>query len=132
MTNRRQERISELLHEELSLLISAELNDTRLDDALVTVTHVTVSPDLHNARVYVQHILPSESSRQVLAALRHAEGFLRHAMAENLNLRVVPELSFTIDESERRASQIDNILDALATQPAAITADISDDDEHAD
>jgi len=113
-------------------LISAELNDTRLDDALVTVTHVIVSPDLHNARVYVQHILPSESSRQVLAALRHAEGFLRHAMAENLNLRVVPELSFTIDESERRASQIDNILDALATQPAAVTAATADDDEHAD
>jgi ribosome-binding factor A len=53
-------------------------------------------------------------------------------MAENLNLRVVPELSFTIDESERRAAQIDNILDALATQPAAVTADIADDDEHAD
>ena len=132
MTNRRQERISELLHEELSLLISAELTDTRLDDALVTVTHVTVSPDLHNALVYVQHVLPSESSRQVLAALRHAEGFLRHALVENLNLRIIPELSFTIDESERRASQIDSILDTLATQPAAVTADIADDDEHAD
>ncbi len=132
MTNRRQERISELLHEELSLLISAELTDTRLDDALVTVTHVTVSADLHNARVYIQHVLPSESSRQVLAALRHADGFLRHALAENLNLRVVPELSFTIDESERRAAQIDSILETLATQPTAVTTATVEDDEHAD
>ncbi len=125
MTSRRQERISELLHEELGLLISAELTDSRLDDALVTVTHVVVSPDLHNARVFVQHALPSESSRQVLAALRHAEGFLRRALAENLNLRVVPELSFAIDDTERRAAQVDTILDTLASQatPATLSRD---------
>ncbi|MGC8782009.1 MAG: 30S ribosome-binding factor RbfA [Anaerolineae bacterium] len=120
MTSYRQQRISELLHQELSLLISAELTDPRLADALVTVTHVTVSPDLHNARVFVDHALPAEANHQVLAALRHAEGFLRHALAENLNLRVVPELSFAIDEVERRARRVDQLLDALAgTRPAA-------------
>ncbi len=119
MTSRRKERISELLHQELSLLVSAELTDPRLEEAMVTVTHVEVSADLHNARVFVEHALPSEKGRHVLAALQHAEGFLRRALAENLNLRVAPELSFAIDETERRARYLDNLLDALAVQEAS-------------
>lgn len=119
MNSRRQERISELLHHELILLIGAELSDPRLDDALVTVTRVVVSADLHNARVEIGHALPHEKSRHVLAALRHAEGYLRHALAENLNLRVVPELTFHVDETERRAQRIDELLDTLSVQPAA-------------
>lgn len=114
MMTHRQQRISELLHQELSLLIAAELADPRLEDALVTVTRVVVSPDLRNARVSIEHALPSESNRQVLAALRHAEGFLRRALAEHLNLRVAPELSFHVDETERRARHVDELLDALA------------------
>jgi ribosome-binding factor A len=131
MTTHRQQRISELLHQELSLLISAELTDPRLDEAMVTVTHVQVSADLHNARVYVEHALPSDRSRQVLAALQHAEGFLRRALAENLNLRVVPELSFTIDETERRARHLDELLDALAAQPATASPAETKTHEHA-
>ncbi len=50
MTSRRQERIAEVLTEELGLLIASELTDPRLDDAMVTVTDVQVSPDLGNAR----------------------------------------------------------------------------------
>ncbi len=52
MTSHRQERISELLHEELGILISAELTDPRLEDAMVSVTSVVVSPDLRSARVF--------------------------------------------------------------------------------
>lgn len=123
MTTHRQQRVSELLHQELSLLIAAELSDPRLADALVTVTHVAVSPDLRNARVSVEHALPLESNRQVLAALKHAESFLRRALAENLNLRVVPELSFHVDETERRARHVDELLDALAAGSATPQAD---------
>jgi phosphoesterase RecJ-like protein len=111
-----------MLHEELGILLSTELTDPRLEDAMVTVTDVTVSEDLHNARVYVEHALPREASGRVLDALRHAEGFLRHALAENLSLRFVPELTFHIDTSTERARHIDILLDAVgrdsAGQPA--------------
>ncbi len=116
MKSRRQERVSEMLREELSILISTELNDPRLEDALVNVTAVHVSPDLRNARVLVEHALPPASSRQVLAALEHAEGYLRQALMENLNLRFVPELHFRIDTTEERARHIDELLDAIAAE----------------
>jgi ribosome-binding factor A len=114
MPSRRQERISEMLREELSILISTELNDPRLEDALVAVTDVTVSPDLHNARVFIEHVLPHESDAQVLSALRHSVTFIRLALIENLNLRAVPELTFQIDRSNERGHHIDELLDSLA------------------
>ena len=121
MTTHRQQRISELLQEELGLLIGAELTDPRLEDAMVTVTHVTVSPDLRNANVYVEHALPSAASRHVLAALHHAESFLRRTLAEHLNLRVVPELTFHVDDTGRRARHIDELLDEIGAQPTGTT-----------
>ncbi len=116
MVSRRQERVAEVLLEELGLLISSELTDPRLADAMVTVTDVQVSPDLANARVYIQHALPDEESRHVLSALQHAAGFLRRSLLENLRLRVVPELHFSVDLTEKRAQYIDEILDRLATE----------------
>ncbi|MGQ9489615.1 MAG: 30S ribosome-binding factor RbfA [Anaerolineae bacterium] len=116
MKSRRQQRVSEMLREELSILISTELNDPRLEDALVNVTAVQVSPDLRNARVLIEHALPPTASRQVLAALEHAEGYLRQALMENLSLRFVPELHFRIDTTEERARHIDELLDAIAAE----------------
>jgi ribosome-binding factor A len=116
MTSRRQERIAEVLSEELGLLIASELTDPRLEDALVTVTDVQVSPDLGNARVFIQHALPPEQTRSVLSALQHSTTFLRRALVENLHLRVVPELHFVVDETEKRAHRIDEILDRIAAE----------------
>lgn len=107
-----------MLREELSILISTELTDPRLEDALVSVTDVRVSPDLRSARVFVAHTLPPASARQILAALRHAESFLRQALLGNLNLRFVPELHFEIDTTEERARRIDQLLDAITVQSA--------------
>ena len=105
-----------MMREELSLLIGAELSDPRLAEAMVGVTDVEVSQDLRNARVYVEHTLPSERSREVLEALRHAEGFLRQAIVENLDLRFVPMLSFHIDETNERGRRIDALLDSIARE----------------
>ena len=132
MTSRRQERIAEVLLEELALLISSELTDPRLDDALVTVTDVQVSPDLGNARVYIQHVLPDTESRHVLSALQHSTTFLRHALVENLHLRVVPELHFLVDTTEKRAQHVDELLDRIAAERATQGAAAPEQGDHAD
>jgi len=120
-SSRRQQRVSELLHEELSILISTALTDPRLADAMINVTDVVVSPDLRNARVYIEHVLPASVSRQVLELLDRAQSFLRQALVENLNLRYVPELTFQVDSSGARGQRIDEILDSLAASAAKET-----------
>jgi ribosome-binding factor A len=128
MTSRRQERVAEALLEELGLLISSELTDPRLEDAMVTVTDVQVSPDLGNARVYVRHALADSQSRHVLSALQHSASFLRRALTENLYLRVVPELHFAVDTTEKRAHHVDEILDLLAKEREHARPDRGSDD----
>src|SRR5512142_2394976 len=117
MVNHRPQHIAKLLQEELNLLIGAELTDPRLDDAMVNVTRVVMSPDLRSARVYVEHSLPATGSRQVLAALAHAESFLRASLLENVSLRYVPHLTFQVDTTEQRARRIDELLDQLEEMP---------------
>ena len=119
------------MQEELGLLIGAELTDPRLADALVTVTDVRVSPDLRNARVSVAHDLPDGKTREVLAALHHAESFLRHQLALNLALRFVQELTFHVDKTDVYAQRVDQILDRITqehhdTNPATPAADGAD------
>jgi ribosome-binding factor A len=118
-----------MMREELGLLIGAELTDPRLADAMVSVTDVKVSQDLRNARVYVEHHLGPARSGEVLGALRHAETYLRHALAENLDLRFVPMLSFHIDSSNERGRRIDALLDALGTDAAEPTSQPVEKDE---
>ncbi len=116
MPTRRQERVSEVMREELSILIGAELTDPRLADAMVSVTDVEVSQDLRNARVYVEHVLDSGQSGEVLKALRRAESYLRQALVENLELRFVPMLTFHIDDANQRGRRIDALLDTIAEE----------------
>jgi ribosome-binding factor A len=117
-----------MMREELSLLIGAELTDPRLAEAMVSVTEVKVGQDLRNARVYVEHVLPSAQSDEVLEALRHAESYLRQALVENLDLRFVPMLSFHVDDTNARGRRIDALLDTIAGEtvqasPAPIAKD---------
>ena len=131
-SSRRQQRVSELLHEELSILVSSALTDPRLADAMINVTDVVVSSDLRNARVYIEHVLPASASRQVLELLNRAQSFLRQALVENLNLRYVPELTFQVDRSGARSQRVDEILDNLATSAPGVSHERDTDIDAAD
>ena len=118
MTTRRQQRIADLLFEELGIWFSTKLTDELLADAMLTVTAVEVSPDLRNARVFIEHALPQSESGKVLATLHRASGFLRRSLLENLSLRVLPNLFFHVDLSGEHGRRIDSLL-------SRITADTS-------
>lgn len=109
MGSRRVERINELLKEEISDLIGRELKDPRLR-GLVSVTGVETSPGLEHARVYVSVLGEAEERQQTLAALHHASGFFRRALAERLKLRQIPELAFRFDDSLERGDRILRLL----------------------
>jgi ribosome-binding factor A len=108
MTTRRQKRVAELLHEELSLLIQQRASDPRL--AFVTVTGAEITPNLRRADVYVSILGDDETRQAALAALTNAIGFFRHELAAALDLRFVPELTFHLDVSLDRAERIDDLL----------------------
>src|SRR5206468_847369 len=106
MEDHRARRVSEAVKEEISEIISFEMDDPRLIS--VQVTNADVSPDMRHAQIKVAFD-PGEE-RRVLAALDHAKNFLRHELAARLNLRRIPELHFSADSHPDADSRIDFLL----------------------
>ena len=111
MTTRRQRRVSELIHRELSTLLLFEVSDPR--PAAITVTDVDVTRDLQLARVYFTVFGGDDEKAEALAAVHNATGFLRTQLAAKVELRLVPELVFALDQSAEHGQRIDELLNQL-------------------
>jgi ribosome-binding factor A len=111
MPTRRQRRVAELIHRELSLLLMREVRDPRLAD--VTITEVRVTQDLLLARVYFTVLGDVKAQQEAVAGLEHAGGFLRTQLADRVQLRFVPELAFELDQSAEYGRRIDELLAQL-------------------
>ena len=112
MATRRQKKVAELLHEEISQLIQFETQDPRL--GFVTITGVDVSPDLRQARVYFTILDNDEAGiKETLDGLNSAAAYFRHQMAQSLSLRHIPELTFQYDTTLENALRIDSLLDSI-------------------
>ena len=104
----RPARVGERIREELSLLLLRKVNDPGV--ASVTVTDVSVTPDLRIAHVNYSALVAPEERPAVAKALRRSSGFLRRELGHTLGLRYAPELQFHYDDSFDRGARIDAIL----------------------
>jgi ribosome-binding factor A len=108
-TNHRRERIGEEIAHEINAMLAGELKDPRLEISVV-VNEVRVGQDGRHARVFVGARGTDEEQRGALKALEHASGYIRHEILERLQLRRVPELHFTLDNSQEYTERIDQLL----------------------
>ena len=105
----RRERIGEEIAHEINAMLAGELRDPRLEISVV-VNDVRLSEDGRNARVFVGARGTDTERKDAIKALEHAVGFIRHEILERLQLRRVPDLHFTLDNSEENAARIDQLL----------------------
>jgi ribosome-binding factor A len=110
----RQQRVAELLFQELTIMVATEVSDPRI--SLAEVIRVDISKDLRNAKVFVHHADEAVSRRDLLKGLEHATPWLRGQLAIRCGLRVVPELLFVYDDSPERAARIDELLRQIASE----------------
>ncbi|CAN5604819.1 hypothetical protein BH23CHL6_BH23CHL6_02150 [soil metagenome] len=106
----RTARLDELLREEISAILSTEVDDPRI--GFVTITDVEVSPDLRHASVWVSSIGPEADRRQQLRALSGAMPFVRRRLGK-LHLKRIPELHVKEDRTAERGTRVMRILDDL-------------------
>ena len=90
----RCDRVADAIQRELSVLINDSLRDPRV--GMVSVTEVKVSRDLSNSKVFVSFISSNtkDQANNAISALNGATGYLRKLMAANMNLRVMPKITF--------------------------------------
>lgn len=100
------------------MLLRGELRDPRLQPAsAIGITGVQVSGDLSVATVYVDVLSDALALPSVLAALRAANGLIRHKLSDRVQMRRAPELRFAYDEAIARGTRIETILAELGEQP---------------
>jgi ribosome-binding factor A len=104
------QRIGDEIQRELAQLLHTKTNDPRLHS--LSITAVQVSPDMANATVLIS-TLQEDNLKETLAALSHASGFFRRALAHALNLRVTPRLHFAHDKSISQANRLAALLYAV-------------------
>ena len=132
----KQDRVSERIRIILSELLLREVSDPRLQG--ITITEVTLDPEMMFASVWVNALGEEEREEEVMQGLRHARGFLRTEIARRVRLRKTPELVFRWDHSLERSDRIDRLLSSLDIPPAdpveSVSAEAAEDtdDEWAD
>ena len=110
MSNFRKARINdEFLRTVADALRSVK--DPRVSSHMITVTQCDVSGDLKYAKIYFSLLDSDEDAvRDVLHGLKSARGLIRHEIAEKLNLRITPELTFLYDNAIERGANIFRLL----------------------
>ena len=117
----RPDRVGDQIRQELGELLSrGNVHDPGI--GFITLTRVTVSPDLQQARVYYTSLGDPQARRETARALERATPFFRRQVGSRLQLRRVPELQFRFDESVAHQDRVEQILRELHEEDAKRTA----------
>ena len=103
MKSVRLERINSEIQKALSNIIDNDIRDPQID-AIISVTQVSVTPDLSYAKVYLTSIGKTQP-QEVVNRIKGAGGFIR--------------LEFILDTSEDYSNKIENILKDIKYTTAA-------------
>lgn len=109
----RTRQVGDQIHRELAQLLQFALKDPRL--GMVTVTAVTVSPELDVAQVYIT-AMNQQDEKVLIKTLTNAGGFLRRELSGKLRLRTVPRLVFKYDHSLERGNYMSSLIDQAIEQ----------------
>lgn len=109
--SQRQARISELLKEEIGLIVHDNLKDPRI--GFVTVTGVDVSPDIKIAKVAVSVLGNKKEKEKTVKTLEQSKGFIQGELGRRLRIKNTPTLNFVLDESAETSIRISKIIQKI-------------------
>ena len=113
MASNRIGRINEEIQRELASLIP-NLKDPRVQNTMISITHVETTPDLRYAKVYVS-FLEADRAEGAIKGLKSAGGYLRRELGRALQLRYTPELVWALDDSITYGAKMLKLINSLDT-----------------
>lgn len=110
--NIKNTRINSEVMKELANIIRGEIKDPRIAP-MTCVTDVEVAPDLKTCKAYISVLGDEEKRKDTLDGLKSAEGYIRHQLADRLNLRNTPALTFILDTSTEYGIKMSKLIDEV-------------------
>src|SRR5437868_15423755 len=108
MKEHRLARVAEVIREVASETILFELRDPRVKN--VTVTRAEVSGDLQHAKVFVSVMGTPKEQQLCLHGLRSAAGFIQAKLANRLQTRFTPVLTFVLDQGVKKSIEVTRLI----------------------
>ena len=110
MAKYRTQRINDEMQKELAVILR-EVKDPRISSAFISITAVETTPDLKFAKVFYSAL--NGDKKEIAKGLRSSAGYIRRQLAQNMNLRMTPELSFYEDHSIEHGAHISKLLEGI-------------------
>jgi ribosome-binding factor A len=107
---KRNVRLAEYIQQELAQQILTRSKDPRFSE--VTVTHVDLSPDLKNAKVFVT-VFRKELAEELLFILNKSAGFFQSTLAKSAHFRSIPRITFVYDTQLETAQKITDLINKI-------------------
>lgn len=128
----KMERVNSELARQITKIIAEDVKDPRLHNAIIGVTKLYTTPDLKYAKVYLSIYASSEEERQeAYYTVCRSKSFIRNMLKDSVQIRLLPELNFIIDDSVDYSIKIDEILNKIKKQDEQRAAqEQSSDDEN--
>ena len=105
----RQEKINELLKQEISKIIFKEIKDPRL--GFVTIQRVETARDMSFAKVYITVLGKESDIKRNLLVLNGAKDFIRKELTKKIDMRYIPSPEFLIDTKINDTLNLLNIIE---------------------
>ncbi|MEM6831661.1 MAG: 30S ribosome-binding factor RbfA [Bacteroidota bacterium] len=117
MESKRQIKFGRQLQKDLAEIFQLDTH-FYFGNSLVTITHVSVSPDLGLARVFLS-VFPIKDKEAIFFRLDENKKEIRLKLGKKIGdrVRIIPELAFFHDDTEEKAAKIDNLIDSLNIPP---------------
>ena len=128
-TGIRLKRIQDQILQVITIILETKVNDPRVVGAYVT--DVSVDRELDYADIYISSLAGPENADEILEGLRNAAGFMRHALSQEVKLRVMPKLRFFWDNTPERADRIESLFTEIRKEREA-NGETADDENHDD
>jgi len=111
----RATRLADQIFQVVSQVCYSELSDPRLNG--VQITQVRMTKDLRTARIYF-HLAEATKEMQlnVVQALKRAQGYLKRAVAREIEMKYVPNFDFFYDNTSDVHERIEEIFAELGRE----------------
>lgn len=103
-------RVNELIRREISQILHTQYRD---EAVYITITDVSITPDLRNARIFYSVLGDPIKSREAGKFLAKHKTEIKRQLGKAIVLKYLPYLEFVLDPSIERTIKLIDYMDEL-------------------
>ena len=113
----RQKKFARLIQKEVADIFIQDKKGI-LDGSFISISYVSISPDLSLAKIYLSMML-EKNKNAVLEKIEMRKNEIRKMLGNRIgkHVRIVPDLVFYVDDLEEKANRMDELIDSLEIPP---------------